>query len=103
MYNLRIRILLVETSASCIHRTLSCPQRIYVVNFYTATATENIVTSCGFNLFILDDNTCDGICDHHCVHQGTEAAPETRCVCDRGYYLASDGITCVGNDYGCYY
>ena len=51
-------------------------------------------------LLILDDSTCDGICDHHCVHQDTEAAP--RCVCDRGYYLASDGVTCIGNNYSCY-
>ena len=43
---------------------------------------------------ILDDDTCDNICDHHCVLQ-RNAQP--RCGCDRGYYLAQDGITCIGN------
>ena len=42
--------------------------------------------------FILDDSTCDTICDHYCDHQGAKS----RCVCDRGHYLASDGITCIG-------
>ncbi len=47
--------------------------------------------------FILDDNTCDSICDHHCDHTGSGATPERpRCVCDRGYYLAPDEITCIG-------
>ena len=44
--------------------------------------------------FMLDDTTCDTICDHHCVRQRTG---QTRCVCDQGYYLAQDGITCIGN------
>ena len=45
-------------------------------------------------LLILDDSTCESICDHHCVHQRSGS----RCVCDRGYYLASDGITCIGKN-----
>ena len=45
-------------------------------------------------LLILDNSTCDSICDHHCVYQRSGS----RCVCDRGYYLASDGITCIGKN-----
>ena len=47
-------------------------------------------------LFILDASTCDGICDHHCDYQSAGADPT--CACYRGYYLASDEITCIGND-----
>ena len=43
---------------------------------------------------VLDDNTCNSICDHHCVHQRNV---QPRCVCDRGYYLAQDGTICIGN------
>ena len=48
-------------------------------------------------LYTIDDSTCDAVCDHHCVHHSTDGVPETRCVCDRGYYLALNGITCIGN------
>ena len=48
---------------------------------------------------IIDDSTCDAICDHHCVHHSTDGVRETRCICDLGYYLVSDGITCIGNCY----
>ena len=47
-------------------------------------------------VFILDDSTCNIVCDHHCVRQRTG---QTRCTCDRGYYLAQDGTTCIGNNY----
>ena len=42
----------------------------------------------------LDNSTCDTVCDHHCVRQRNV---QPRCVCDRGYYLGQDGITCIGN------
>ena len=42
----------------------------------------------------IDNSICNTLCDHHCIHQGTDS----RCVCDRGYYLASDEITCIGNE-----
>ena len=56
---------------------------IFFACYYNSIALE---------ILFLDDSTCDTICDHHCLHQRTEI----RCVCDRGYYLASDGITCIG-------
>ena len=46
-------------------------------------------------LFILDASTCDDVCDHHCDHQSAGAPT---CACYRGYYLASDEITCIGNN-----
>ena len=46
-------------------------------------------------LLLLDNSTCDTVCDHHCVYQEND---QPRCVCDRGYYLASDKITCIGNE-----
>ena len=46
-------------------------------------------------LLLLDESTCDTICDHHCVQMSPDATGP-RCACDRGYYLAPDGITCIG-------
>ena len=59
-------------------------------NSYNEIATLSVLLFC----IVLDDRTCDRVCDHHCVRQ-RNAQP--RCVCDRGYYLAQDGITCIGN------
>ena len=42
----------------------------------------------------VDESSCSKVCDQHCIQIQTEN--NVKCACNRGYYLASDGITCIG-------
>ena len=39
----------------------------------------------------IDNNSCESTCEQHCA-----SSVENKCACDRGYYLASDHISCIG-------
>ena len=46
-----------------------------------------------FYYYITDENSCNSTCEQHCYRSGDGTY---NCACDRGYYLASDHISCIG-------
>ena len=40
-----------------------------------------------------DEGSCNSTCEQHCYNPGVDTF---NCTCDRGYYLASDHVACIG-------
>ena len=53
-----------------------------------------------FNTYLYTDgNTCSDVCDQFCIQENSSP----KCACDNGYYLHSDGVSCLGRYIYIYY
>ncbi|CAB3993051.1 matrilin-2-like isoform X1 [Paramuricea clavata] len=72
-----------------VHKAFENPFKIHLLHFLLQLLEENI-------LIFLDDPCAKNVCDHSCeVVRNRNGTSTGKCRCRSGYYLRTDGKTCV--------
>ena len=69
---------------------------------YLYTFIRNIIFSL-YSALILDNNECSSSSTNNCQQLCLNIPGSYSCTCNAGYRLNSDGRTCTGTDWQCYF
>ena len=75
--------------AHMLHMTVLI-QRVATCVFVSCKHVELVISTIAI-FHYADSNLCESTCEQHCASR-----VDNRCACDRGYYLASDHVSCIG-------